>query len=808
MLARGAHAGRRDAKERDRVFMIRTCSRAWVYRTMCIGLLCLVRLPSAEAEQSNLWTAHTSSRAVLALSATEDAIWAATSGGVFRYRVSTGELKRYTAAEGLHDVQSRAIVYDERRKSVWTGYADGVIDRLDVETGHVSTFFDIQRSERFPAGEIHRLEVMGDTLFVATSFGLVLFDPVRDEVRDTYSQLGSFTPATAVYDIDVAPIPDGRIGLWLASDEGVAFAALGAENLQDPSAWSVDRSVRPSSKVSAIAEFEGRIYVGTERGLGRRESDGSYTQYSFTSRRILDLAVLGDRLLVIDKFKLYAAFASGGSLLQVDGFLGLNAVVVGSDETIWIGDAEVGLNHYERPTGNIAPAPISREIYPDGPFDSPFGDLTVDQDGSLWAAAVEGATGAGFYRLDAQGQWTNFTRRFRSELEGKGSFLRVHADMRGNVWAASVGAGLAQVSSDGAITVHDHSNSSLRPAAGTATYVIVGGASSDKDGALWVTNTIAPQPLHVRGPHGEWTGLPAPVCGGLALTTALGPIFVDSSDIKWIVVLETGDLRHTRGVLALDTGATPTDPGDDECQFYGETGSNGTGLPSTEITAVTEDGAGLIWIGTDAGPAYFLSGAFAAIDGSTTAAWPVWSDRNVASYVLRGLSVNDIAVDPSNRLWMATNEGAYLIEERSGFELVERYAAHNSPLFSDVVSTIAVDGSTGRIFFGTDKGLLSYLSDAIDPVETKRDLFIYPNPVLITSGADPEIFIEGLVEETEISIVAIHGELVTRFQTRGGRVRWNGRGRNGELVPSGVYVVVAVGKNGEGAAYGKVAVIR
>jgi hypothetical protein len=50
--------------------------------------------------------------------------------------------------------------------------------------------------------------------------------------------------------------------------------------------------------------------------------------------------------------------------------------------------------------------------------------------------------------------------------------------------------------------------------------------------------------------------------------------------------------------------------------------------------------------------------------------------------------------------------------------------------------------------------------------------------------------------------------VVAQFPTRGGRVRWDGRDRNSELVPSGVYLIVAVGKNGEGIAYGKVAIIR
>ena len=188
--------------------------------------------------------------------------------------------------------------------------------------------------------------------------------------------------------------------------------------------------------------------------------------------------------------------------------------------------------------------------------------------------------------------------------------------------------------------------------------------------------------------------------------------------------------------------------------------------------------------------------------------WPLWADRSVGTFVLSGLLVNDIAVDPSNRLWMATNEGAYLVQEADGYERVELFAAENSPLFSDVVNTIAVNGQTGEVYFGTDKGLVSYRGDAVNPAPEKRDLFVYPNPVRILDDAAPEIFIEGLVEETEIRVVALHGEVVAQFPARGGRARWDGRDRSQQLVPSGLYLVVAVGENGEGTAFGKVAVIR
>ena len=779
-------------------------------RVCAVTLLTGILASAAEGQSLPVgtWLAHTSARQVRDVSASGNLIWAASSGGIFGYDTSTGEFTRYTAAEGLHEVEARAIAYDARRESVWTGYGDGVLDRLDLNSGIVTTFFDIQRSDRFPAKAINRMEVIGDSLYVATEFGLVIFDAVRGEVRDTYSRLGNFGAATAVQDFAFAPLPDGMPGLWLATERGIAYALLESSSLQDPASWTVETAVFPAQSVLTMQFSEGRLYVGTERGLGLRNADGRYTALRLTTRPVESLALLDGRLLAIDRFRLFEVSPAGSGRVAVGGFLDLRRVAVDSEGNIWLADAQSGLNQYVWPPGASLPELVSSSVYPEGPFDTPFGDLDVDAVGNLWAAGVIGASGTGFYRMTPAGEWTNFTTRFTLALQGLGSFWQVHADGRGNLWASSRGGGLAHVSPEDAITVYNSSNSSLLPAAGTQSYVIAHGAASESDGTLWITNTTAPMPLHVRTPDGDWTALPPPVCAGRAPTTGLGSLIVDSNGIKWIVLQSLGNLNLTAGIMVLDTQDTPTDPSDDMCQIYDEPGANGVGLPQSQILSVAEDLAGRIWVGTTGGPAYFLTSPFAATDRALRATWPIWSDRSIGSYVLNGLAVNDIAVDPSNRLWMATNRGAYLLSEQDGVELVQHFRASDSPLFSDIVTTVVVDAGTGRVFLGTDKGLLTYQGDAIQPAERTQDLFIYPNPVRFDGGVSTEIFIEGLVAETEISVLAVHGELIRRFQARGGRVRWDGRDLNGELVPSGMYLVVASGRNGEGVGYGKVAIIR
>ena len=72
-------------------------------KSFLIGALGLVlwatgaRLAPAQVDR---WTAHTSTREVVALSVSEGEVWAATTGGVFSYNPATEEIRREASTRG------------------------------------------------------------------------------------------------------------------------------------------------------------------------------------------------------------------------------------------------------------------------------------------------------------------------------------------------------------------------------------------------------------------------------------------------------------------------------------------------------------------------------------------------------------------------------------------------------------------------------------------------------------------------------------------------------------------------------------
>ena len=771
----------------------------------------LIGLSTTAFSQSQVWTTHTSLRAVVDLTASEDAVWAATQGGVFRYGVDAGEISRFTTTEGLYGLSLRAIQYDAVNRAIWVGYQDGVLDRIDVETGAIRSFLDIKRATQFTARDIRKLAVTNDTLVVGAGFGIVLFDTRRGEVLETFSRFGDSAADVRLEDFAITTAPDGVRRLWIVTEELVAYAPLANANLQDPSVWQTETVGAGTAILKSIAGFDGRLYIGTEDGLFIRDDANLYRLLDDTEGETHSLFLQNDVLIGIQPSRFLVV--EGGDVVHgaaSGGFQGLAALTQGPSGDLWIGDGGEGLSAVAPFTASTFAPTFTRErFFPDGPFDGQFTSLSFDQDGNLWLGGIPG-TDRGFYKLDTEGEWTSYIKRFFPEMVGRPtSFQVIHNDTQQQFWAGSNGGGLAQVTQNGELTFFDETNSTLREASilpGSG-FVIVRGVSSEPDGSLWVTNTGATRPLHVRLLDGSWTDFPS--VAGTANT--YDHIYVDSFGQKWIVAVSSNNFQNRVGLLVLDSGASVSDVTDDASRFFSETGSNGQGLPSVVINSITEDKSGRVWLGTDEGLAYFVNTGIVAADENATAIWPLRSNRQAgeSQFLFFGLKVNHVTVDPANNLWVATDAGAWYVEEQDlGFQDVLHLTAENSPLLSNIVLSIAVDERTGAVYFSTDLGLISLEGDAVAPAADKKDLFVYPNPVRIEGDADPEITIEGLLDETDVRILTPAGSLVAQFDARGGRVRWNGRDTNNNLVPSGMYIVVALDQNGEGAAYGKVAVIR
>ena len=98
-----------------------------------------------------------------------------------------------------------------------------------------------------------------------------------------------------------------------------------------------------------------------------------------------------------------------------------------------------------------------------------------------------------------------------------------------------------------------------------------------------------------------------------------------------------------------------------------------------------------------------------------------------------------------------------------------------------------MDGVSGEVFFGTDKGIISYKGDALEGNSAYSNVVVYPNPVRETY--EGPVAIKGLVENTTVKITDMGGNLVFETESLGGQAIWDGKNFRGERVATGVYMI-------------------
>ena len=269
-------------------------------------------------------------------------------------------------------------------------------------------------------------------------------------------------------------------------------------------------------------------------------------------------------------------------------------------------------------------------------------------------------------------------------------------------------------------------------------------------------------------------------------------LVIDQSGTKWYSVLDS----KRAGLYFYNENGTLTNTNDDVSGYL--TKSNG--LNSNSINSLVVDQRGDLWVGTSTGVNVISNLGSVTTNGSS-------SLRVTSLFSLRQQTANCIAVDALNQKWVGTNEGLLLVNS-DGSSLLDAYNTKNSALLSDKIVSLAIDKNNGIVYAGTDAGLTSFKTPAEKPQENFSTLFCYPSPFRISNGTNM-LTIKGLVKDSDIKILTISGKLVREFSSPGGNVAfWDGKNESGNLVSSGVYLVVAFDKEGNNVTTAKIAVLR
>ncbi|MBN2412354.1 hypothetical protein JXQ31_11735 [candidate division KSB1 bacterium] len=697
------------------------------------------------------WKTFTDAKDIRQFYIAENEIWCATNGGLVQFNIENKEFNKLTNIDGLLGNQLVAVDRDHTGK-IWIALDDGIIQRYDPDTQ------SWELTREYNGLQINDLETFGDSVFIALSIGISLFDAPRWEVKETY-KIG-----------DVKHVQIIERVIWAATTEGVKKANLDFPNLIAPGAWTTYTTNQglPGNEVFAIRQYNGKVVAGTINGLSFYLNE-SWSQAELAEKKIIAFTLKNNTLLSVTQQGVYERDESGSWRLYGTGLRNISNIGMDNQDNVWVGLQNGGLARFNEMTGQW-------ELYvPNGPGDNNFTSLIFDRDNNLWTTSA--GRGVSYYNGD---KWFNF-----SLTNGKlnsNDFRTLVVDTKNRVWAGSWGGGISiftKVEPD-SFEIKVIKEDRLAGVDNDPLYVVANRMVMDQSGNIWILNYYANnnKVLAVVDTLDNWQYF--------STTDGIGSRYVislmlDQYGRKWIG-------SSDNGIFVYDDNNTPFDKRDDE---FSGTLTVSDGLASQYICDMALDHDDLIYIGTPEGLNTYFSGDVS----------------DYIDYRVINNDINVILVDGVNNKWVGTSGGLSMLHA-DGFDSTH-YVSKTSPIVSDNVISLAFNDQTGDLYIGTTNGLSRLTTAFTKPAETLDFVKGYPNPFVL----DPPMstfHITNLAAKSSVRIFTAEGFL-TRYipadEILGSQASWDGKNDKGEYVTSGIYLYQITSEDGK-TSVGKVAVIK
>jgi ligand-binding sensor domain-containing protein len=722
------------------------------------------------------------------------------------------------------------------RGNLLLGMGDANVDMFNLASRQVTRISDFRSDPKI--SQIFTLYNYHDTIYVGTDIGVssLVYNPGlgRYLIRGNYNNLIAGHPEQPVRTILVH---DGY--LWAGTNQGLARGDLSAPPLEAPQAWTTfdtDDGLS-GNNITAMEIFNGTLYAAASANtskLNYMQGSGFVTLGVNGSAYISFLRARGDTLYVGQYGGIYRL--DDGSLTRYGQFEGRGLALEFDDAGgLWAG---LGVQWNGRGgLASLADGSGSNWTFyrPEGPEFEVISDILVEEDGSLWLAGrqvMESFNGA-LAHFDGR-HWVNLALHDDSSQTNPvspDSFfsypgLTMTQDQAGNVWVGTDGGGVGwfrwvadtilpngqQVDSIFANAYYAASSGRLFGVIEDGRYdkyCIVRDLLTDPAGNVWICNSQAdgyvspqyplqPQPIalvpsdFIQGLSATWFYLTPRTSSGSPLQNAkyyVDRIAQDLFGNKWI---GAGN-GIGQGLHVLDDGGTLSSDND---QWY-----ELTDLPSNTVNALAMDHNGVMWVGTTAGVRYYY----------VTENPQELIGYNLAQPMPTSPYIRTITVDPFNNKWFGTVEGLSILAS-DDYTWVAHYTTADgpfpSPLPGNVINAITFEPRSGNAYIGTDKGLARLSTPFKATGESVTAVTLWPNPFIIGGGFAGRLNFDmlSMASDTKMKIFTASGQFVRQLSTTEIGSGWDGRNSHGDLVGSGIYLLLAYSTNGS-ARTGKVAVV-
>ncbi len=773
----------------------------WLY--FFCGFLCVSFGLFAQVETGS-WRLHTATMRALDLAQDDEFVYTAYENGLMKYHLASKEKTLLNKMNGLSDILLSCIYYDTLDQALYIGYKNGNIDK--VSGNKVINIPAIKLASISGSKKINRFYRFGTTVYIATDFGVVLVNPLKNEIKDTYYPTNSVDP---IVDIE---IKDQQI--LALSPSKLFIGNIGDVLLPSPQGWTQDIRVPMvfNSTYAAIEKVNEEVFVlqksnafGNDTILKLTPTEFVYFDYYSVGLEIANLTQHENKLDVLADGALLT-YNSSGQLIEsaLSFYLGIyfrpNQMVVLENGEKWMADEfsgpirVIGAYSYEKVT---YPGPPRNDFYA---MDWNKGKLAIAS-GRLEFKSP-GFLRHGYYLFQDE-NWSYNDNTTLSQWQGIDihDFIDISVNPKNPEEVAVSTYSAFPVSiintADNSCSVYDQTNSPIQLSLAGNGWSLASDVCYDTKGNLWVLNGWSDRPLVVKRADNTWSAFD---CGVEARNKYTTRMVSDKDQNLWFAT-------ETNGLFGYNYSETIDNIGDD-FHINLTTGDYSGALPSENVTALAVDLDGELWIGTDAGFAvlYNTTGSFTANPGDYNAQRIKVRFEGNVEYVLGSTHITDIEVDGGNRKWMATAGAGLVLLSSDGSEIIKQFTKENSALISNNIYDIKMNQETGELFIITDLGLVSYRSDASQDDADYSSTKVFPNPV--RPGYEGLITIQGIRYDSDVKVTDVSGNLIFKTTSNGGTATWDGKRVDGTKVESGVYLIWTATNEGSSNKVGKVVVVR
>ena len=721
----------------------------------------------AQNISSAKWSDLFSYNNVLAIREDNGKLIVATENGIFFYTPATGEIKKLSKANGLHEVKISAFDYNPITKIGLVGYKNGSMDVITPEG--ITYVVDIPIATGYMGDKkINHISITDNKAVISVGYSVSIFRLDTKEFGDS-----AFFINNGIYESSKeAVIKDNFV---------YAVTATGLKRHEMNVTFPIytEWDTVAGGNLTQIAQGNVIAYsTATQVFFGTGSAFATLPQ-SFST--VQDIVITTQNIVVTDLSKVYVFDLTGNA---VNSYFVGEAVNTGyySNSKFYAGTKFSGIKNEN---GDF--------LKPNGPYSNTSYKINMQGEQILISSGGRVAyndpfyTNLGYYHFDGiEWKYPEFFKSFPGNLNVMDAVINPYKPSEiffTNFTFTEGQKGIYKMDNGEFVKSYATSDPYLKR---------VIGLTFDKYNQLFASASFNGTIGFYYYKQALDTFTSVEVVGGKSVQKPLS-----NEGILYIPSPYTSG-----GLLIYDYKNTPGSLSDDRFKML----KKDNNLPADQVVSVALDKNDDLWIGTRNG-LRILQNPSSAIAEDNPQSEPIIIEENgTGEELFRDSHILQIEVDQGNQKWVSVDDGGVFYLSSNGEKTLDQFTRANSPLPTNSVTDIKVDSKTGKVYFVTLDGVVVYQGDVLEVTENFGDVLVYPNPVVYAQYKG-NVRIRGLAAKTNIRITDAAGNLIHQAIARGGSYEWNLANNRGVRVASGIYFVLMTNEDGTDTATAKIAVV-